>query len=285
MLVELAVGDAYGAGFEYTDQNYIEAHNDLSCYVKHPRHDIVPGNYTDDTQMSLAIAEAIVSEEEWTPRMLADRFVEVFKRDPREGYASSFYDFLSHVQNGQQFLAEIIPQSDKSGAAMRAGPIGVYAEIEKVISYATIQARVTHDTPDGIRAAVAAALMTHYFLYGIGPKADLGSYLEQHTAGQWATPWQGKVKAKGWMSVHAAVSVIASSSSMSELLRTCISFSGDVDTVATIALAAGSHSAEIVQDLPQNLVLTLENRKYGRDYLAALDRQLLALAQIEEYKP
>ncbi len=62
MLLELAVGDAYGAGFEYADADTVAAKNDLSHYVRHPRHRISPGRYTDDTQMSLAIAEAILSD-------------------------------------------------------------------------------------------------------------------------------------------------------------------------------------------------------------------------------
>jgi len=48
------------------------------------------------------------------------------------------------------------------------------------------------------------------------------------------------------------------------------------DTVATIALAAGSCSAEIAQDLPENLI---ENGTYGHDHLVALNRQLLALVR------
>ena len=59
VLLELAIGDVYGAGFEYADTEMIRQHNNLSCYVKHPRHNIQPGSYTDDTQMSLAIAETI----------------------------------------------------------------------------------------------------------------------------------------------------------------------------------------------------------------------------------
>jgi len=66
---------------------------------------------------------------------------------------------------------------------------------------------------------------------------------------------------------------------MSGLLQTCVALSGDVDTVATIALAAGAHYQEIAQDLPENLVATLENRNYGHDYLMALDKQLLSLVQ------
>ncbi len=71
MLLELAIGDAYGAGFEYADTETIRLHNNLSRYVKHPRHNIRPGCYTDDTQMSLAIAETMVSGEPWKPAVLA----------------------------------------------------------------------------------------------------------------------------------------------------------------------------------------------------------------------
>ena len=91
MLVELAVGDAYGAGFEYASDALVRDRNDLSWYVQHPRHGIRPGAYTDDTQMSIAVAEAILSGERWTPALLARHFVTAFKRDRREGYARGFY--------------------------------------------------------------------------------------------------------------------------------------------------------------------------------------------------
>lgn len=277
MLLELAIGDAYGAGFEYADAEIIRQYNNLSRYVKHPRHNIQPGCYTDDTQMTLAIAEAIVAGESWKPSVLAHKFVEVFQRDPREGYASGFYHFLLHVHDGEQFLREIKPTSDKSGAAMRAAPIGIYPTLSLVIERCTIQAALTHNTPDGINAAVAAALMTHYFLYNLGPKKDLGLFLEEHVPGHWASPWTGKVKSQGWMSVQAAVTALLRSETMSDLLQTCIQFSGDVDTVAAIALAAGSCSTEIVQDLPVHLFDELENGQYGRDYIRLLDTQLMAV--------
>lgn len=276
MLLEIAVGDAYGAGFEYVNAQLIAQFNDLSRYVKHPRHGTKPGFYTDDTQMSLAIAEAIVSNDPWTPEALAARFVEAFKRDPREGYAQRFYGFLKHVKDGSQFLDEIEPTSDKSGAAMRAGPIGVFPAIEEVLEKAAIQARITHDTPKGIHAAQAAALMSHYCLYRLGPKGQLGRFLKQHVPGPWNEQWRGKVSSKGWMSVMAAVTALTRASKLSELLKDCIDFGGDVDTVAAIALAAGSCCTEIRQDLPPQLVMTLENGAYGHDYIAALDKQLMA---------
>ena len=277
MLLELAIGDAYGAGFEYVDRKMIRQQNNLSGYVQHPRHHIKPGSYTDDTQMSLAIVEAIVSGEPWKPALLADKFVKVFQRDPREGYATGFYHFLEHVRDGEQFLREINPSSEKSGAAMRASPIGIYPTIPLVIERFTIQASLTHNTPKGLNAAVAAALMTHYFLYHLGPKSGLGIFLEEQVHGHWASPWTGEVGSLGWMSVQAAVTALTSCDTMEDLLKTCIQFSGDVDTVAAIALTAGACSTEIVQNLPAHLFDELENGQYGRDYIRLLDMQLMAL--------
>lgn len=78
--------------------------------------------------------------------------------------------------------------------------------------------------------------------------------------------------------MRAAITAVMRNDRMSKLLQDCIAFSGDVDTVATIALAAGSCSCEIAQDLPENLVQGLENQSYGRDYIRELDRQLMNCA-------
>lgn len=278
MLLELAIGDAYGAGFEYANRHLIKQFNNLNAYMQHPRHSgTKPGMYTDDTQMTLAIVEAILSGENWSPANLARRFVEVFKRDPREGYASRFYGFLRQVRDGEQFLREIVPTSDKSGAAMRAIPIGIFPTIGEVKSKATVQAAITHNTPDGIRAGVASALMSHYFIYKLGARKDLGAFLEKHVDGQWRDDWEGKVGSKGWMSVKAAVTAIHHHERLSDILGACIEYGGDVDTVATIALGAASCSEEVVQDLPQNLIDGLENNTYGRDYIVDLDKQLREL--------
>jgi ADP-ribosyl-[dinitrogen reductase] hydrolase len=279
MLLELAVGDAYGAGFEYAPDGLVRTHNNGTHYFQHSRHrGILPGRYTDDTQMSLAIAEALVSGERWSAENLARRFVDGFHRDPRTGYAGGFYAFLQEVASGEEFLARIRPDSDKSGAAMRAAPLGVLPTAGQVIDRCRMQAALTHNTPDGIHAAQAAALMSHYFLYDLGPVAGLGAFLTGQVPGSWSVPWQGKVGSKGWMSVRAAITAVVRNRRLSGLLTDCIAFTGDVDTVASIALAAASCSKEYEKDLPQTLVETLENGPYGRDYILALDRQLLALA-------
>lgn len=278
MLFEMAIGDAYGAGFEFTKPDFVAANHKLTGYTRHPRYNLPPGSYTDDTQMSIANAEVIcagtVSKE-----LLAQAYVDCFKRDQRQAYAAGLYNFLCQVRNGTEFLSLIRPNSDKSGAAMRALPFGIHPGVEAVKALTTLQAEITHYTNDGINAAVAAALMSHYFLYNRGPKSDLGKYVGFHVPGNWAEPWTGRVGEKGLMSVRAAMTAVMAESSMTEILRKCVDFTGDVDTVSALALGAASACPEVKQDLPQVLVDGLENGRYGRDYLQALDQRLVQKMQ------
>lgn len=75
MLLHLAIGDAYGVGFEYVHPDLIREQNDLRGYVQHPSHTtILPGQYSDDTQMSLAVTEALLQSARPTPLQWSERF-------------------------------------------------------------------------------------------------------------------------------------------------------------------------------------------------------------------
>jgi ADP-ribosyl-[dinitrogen reductase] hydrolase len=134
MLVELAIGDAYGAGFEYAEAEFVAANNGLEGYVRNPRYPgLVPGSYTDDTQ-PIAVAELLLSGRAWTGRNIADQFVEVFRRDPRQGYSRRTYALLNTVAGGDELIAGIDARSDRSGAAMRAGPIGLGGWLDQILT-------------------------------------------------------------------------------------------------------------------------------------------------------
>jgi len=282
VLVELAIGDAYGAGFEYSPPEFVAEHNTVTAYVEHPTHlGLSPGDYTDDTQMTIAITELLLAGEEWSPTTLADRFVQGFHRDPRVGYSRRFQALLGSSSTGADLLARITPGSDRSGAAMRAAPIGLLPTIDEVLRHARTQARVTHDSVGGIESAQAAALAVHYCHHHLGPTRDIASWVEQtlreHGGHEpWATPWDGPVGAQGAASVRAALSALAGARNLRDLLQACVSYTGDVDTVATIALAAGSRTTDLDQNLPGHLYETLENCTYGHAYLRKLDEHLLA---------
>jgi hypothetical protein len=129
-------------------------------------------------------------------------------------------------------------------------------------------------------AAQAAALAVHYCHHRIGPTREVTAWIDDRLgvgdgSRQWSRPWEGPVGKLAHASVHAALSTLASHGRMSDLLMACVAYTGDVDTVAAIAVAAGSRADDIEHDLPQHLYDTLENGPFGRDYLVTLDQQLL----------
>ena len=128
MLLEGVIGDAYGAGFEFAERTKIDTFNTVSKYETHPIFPEIKGRYTDDTQMSIALAELIISGKEWNALHIADSFVKTFKRDPRRGYAKRFYSFLSEIHDGQELLDKILNKSNRNGAAMRAYVLGIFPE-------------------------------------------------------------------------------------------------------------------------------------------------------------
>lgn len=283
-LVAQALGDAYGAGFEYAPEN---AHlNDLTHFPTHPRLPLGGGRYTDDTQMSLAIVGALLDKSPWTKVGLARLFLEVFQRDPRPGYSSAFYAILQRADTVEDFLTAVVPASEKNGAAMRAPIIGLLPDTQDVADYAAKQAAVTHDTLVAKSAAVAAALLTHYFHYRLGPKRAVGLWLDDAVPDclavhgvrfnyRWSEPWSGAVSGFATDAVRAAVSAVTICDTLSDLLKMCVAFGGDVDTVAAIAMPAASRSVEIRDDIPTVLVDQLEDGSFGRSYLRALDYRLL----------
>ena len=279
MLVEMAVADAFGAGFEYArfkDPKEYSRRNNLKQYWPHPHHlDLAPGSYTDDTQMALALAEFMLAGTAPTPNNLADAFVRGFKQDPRPGYAGGFYKLLQTVGSGAELLLWIQPHSDKSGGAMRAPPYGLLPDLVEVRDRAMWQASLTHATKAGMDAAAASALMVHYFYRDIGSKEELGTWLDAVVPGGYTWgKWRGRVGEQGWQAVRAAVNAIQTRNTQAEILQRCVSYTGDVDTVAAISLAAASLSKEVAKDLPQVLVEGLENGTYGRSYLEKADRLL-----------
>lgn len=286
MLVECAIADAYGACFEFNEKWYVNQYNTLKEYVPHNNHPgLRPGMYTDDTQMSIALAELIVAKKPFTRQNVAEKFVECFHRDPRRGYAGRFYWFLTETKTAADFLKNIIPVSEKSGAAMRAAPLGVYKDLAEVKDKCILQANITHCTDNGRRSALAAACTSWFFHHTEEPKSKLPAFLKAEVCNEWdwSLLWKKQVGVVGMECVQAAITAILETDSLSRMLQRCIAFNGDVDTVAAIALSCAAGSKQFAHDLPQALYDGLENDQYGRDYIANLDNQLMAFLEEQRH--
>jgi len=270
MLLEIAIGDAYGSEFEFAEEKYIKKYNSGKSYYPNE-----VGIYTDDTQMSLAIAEALLEDDLWTPESLSERFVNTFKRDPRFGYSKRLFQLFTEVSNGEDFLKKIDPSRDSCGCVMRAVPLGLIKNIDELLEKTEIQAKITHTPEIAILSTKAVALISHGFIYDNLDPLDIKDLLLEKVPGiNWGVRWDGKVLNKAEHVVRAALMVLEKSDSFQDILINSVALTGDTDSVAAVAMGCASvsknqYGAPFSQDL-----FCFENGEFGGDYLIELDKKL-----------
>jgi len=273
MILEAAIGDAYGAGFEFRDMSFIETYNDLTAYRPHGLYPEIYRRYTDDTQMALAIAELLLEEDDWAPEKVADKFVEVFHRDIRRGYSNRVFNALSASKNGKDLLKNINNKSSGNGAAMRAYSLGYLKDINQLKEYVEMQARTTHDTKEGVIGALRIALSVHYFLYA-SKDVPLIEFLNTTIGENGDYGISSPIDMHSYPTTNAVITIVSAATSMKRCLLNGINYGGDTDTVAEMSMAILSVKPDIENDLPRFLFDQLENEKYGKDYLIDLDSKL-----------
>lgn len=275
MLVELAIGDAYGISFEFVPEAVVKSQNIYPPmnYVFRPDY-LLPGQYTDDTQMSLALAEHIAEGRPWDKMTILKTFFDAFKRDPRRGYSNSFYHLLKSSFKVETLARKLEGTSNGCGAAMRAVPCALAPDIDTAIYWAGEQAKVTHNNEQGINSAKAIAAMAFYAHKDIGDAASVYAWIRRYVPGISLNPIDGFIRNNGEDVVRAAAQVYSSYNTMTQILWKSVDFTGDVDSVAAIAMGCAALSKRHTNDLPKSFYDNLENGTYGRDYLKALDTKL-----------
>lgn len=276
MLKEIAIADAYGAGFEFSPPKKVSSNNNLSTYQKHELYDI-KGKYTDDTQLTIAISETLLEVKEPTKEDFAQRILNCFKRDPRPGYSKGFYEILSNSQSTTDLLEKLNTSSERNGAAIRSVPIGYIGLAGKAIQTAAIQAAITHNTPAGILSSTTVAAISHYAIHKEIRINEIPRILAIHDLDRWNLNWNTAVSTSAYDTVSAALTCLLSNRSMSSLLVNCVALCGDTDSVASIAVGLASCFKEYANDLPKNLFNTLDEPVYGLSYLDKLESKLNAI--------
>jgi hypothetical protein len=101
----------------------------------------------------------------------------------------------------------------------------------------------------------------------------LSHFLEVNLPGyHWEDPWQDPVPNEGIPVVKAVLTVLTYLTSATEMLKASVAFTGDVDTVAALVLAAASQHPDVTWDLPDSLLENLEpGGKFGAEYLQQMD--------------
>ncbi len=184
--------------------------------------------FTDDTVLTVAIADAIVNR-----RPYLDAVSAFGRRHPHAGYGRAFIHWL--------FSAEPTPYNSwGNGAAMRVSPVGfAFTSEEEVLEQARQTAVISHNHPEGIKGAQAAALAV--FLARTGhEKEDIRSQITRRfgydlnrSVDDIRPRYAFDVSCQG--SVPEAVIAFLDSTSFEDAIRNAVSLGGDSDTQACIA--------------------------------------------------
>lgn len=121
--------------------------------IKTEDFEMVPigSRFTDDTVMTLAVAEWLMIDAEHKSETLVECMQRLGRKYLNAGYGRMFRKWLmsDHPQPYNSF---------GNGSAMRVSPIGLYANsLEESLELARISASVTHNHPEGIKGAQAIA--------------------------------------------------------------------------------------------------------------------------------
>ena len=210
------IGDIVGSRFEFGNCR----RKDFSLFSPECR-------FTDDTVMTLAVAQALMTDGDFTAAMQR-----LGRKYPNAGYGGMFLRWL--------MAAHPRPYGSwGNGSAMRVGPCGMMARsLEEALDLAERSAAVSHDHPEGIRGAMAVAAAVYLAKTG-SSREDIREYTEAHfypldrTLDEIRPGYGFDSSCRG--SVPQAIQAFLESADFEDAVRNAISLGGDSDTIAAIA--------------------------------------------------
>ena len=187
----------------------------------------VKSRFTDDTALSIAIADCILHQKEYavTLRTWGRKY-------PLAGYGGNFKRWLSGVITGPY-------NSWGNGSAMRVSSVGFAMDsLETTLEEAKRSAEVTHNHPEGIKGAQATAAAI-FLARTDHSKMQIKQYIQTHfqydlerTIAEIRPDYTFDVSCQG--SVPEAIIAFLESTDYESSIRLAISLGGDSDTIACI---------------------------------------------------
>ncbi|MFV1988932.1 MAG: ADP-ribosylglycohydrolase family protein [Gemmatimonadota bacterium] len=164
-LIGGAIGDALGRpGEGQAPWKIRERYGELTDF--HPWHGWTSGprgTITDDTQMSICVAETLVAHGRLDAEDLAQRFVEWLPHG--RGRGRTCVAAILRLRAGTPWYVAGRPSAG-NGAAMRAAPVGLLhaASFDDLRRDAALSSVVTHADPMAVASAICIAFATAYLL-------------------------------------------------------------------------------------------------------------------------
>jgi ADP-ribosylglycohydrolase len=215
---------------------------------------VAESRFTDDTVLAIAVADCLLNGLDYV-----DAFHDYFLAYPNAGYGLRFFEWASA---GHRYPYN----SYGNGSAMRVPAVGhAFDSLEDVLLQAARSAEVTHNHPEGIKGAQAAASAVFIARRGES-KSRMKAFLEQRF-GYDLSQRLDEVRPTYCFdetcqgTVPAALIAFLESRDYEDAIRKAISLGGDADTLACIAGAvAEAHYGGVPRAIAAPALEALDDR-------------------------
>lgn len=256
------IGDIVGSVYEF---NNIKT-KDFPLFSKESM-------YTDDSVMTLAVAEICQKGYINDRDKIIDTLKKWGKAYPNAGYGGHFYGWVLGDDRKPY-------NSCGNGSAMRVSACGWYGKTEQeVIDYATKVTEVTHNHREGIKGAVVTALCIFYARTGKS-RTFIRNYVESEYPEIKKLDYEHLRRTYEHgpeicqVTLPQALYCFLISKSFEDCIRTTISIGGDCDTTAAIsgAIAEAFYKNQITNDVLEEVKRRIPQTKNDCDAYEVLNQ-------------
>lgn len=239
LLIGAVIGDIAGSIYEFNPHKS----KDINLQNKDME-------YTDDTIMTIAVADWILNDKKLTKKGLVARMQQWGRKypNPMGAYGGMFSQWL--LSNNPKPY-----NSWGNGAAMRVAAVGfAFSSLEETLKVAKKSAEVTHNHPEGIKGAQATAAAIFMARTGC-TKEEIRRYISENygydmnrTCDDIRPTYSFDGSCQG--TVPESIIAFLDSKDYEDAIRLCISLGGDADTMGAITGAiAGAYYHQMPYDL------------------------------------
>ena len=254
------IGDTVGSVYEFHNIKTTE----FPLFIRR-------SNYTDDSIMTMAVAEWLLTDPQHGMDTLETSFLNFAKKYPcpMGGYGGGFNRWLFHPRtlsdydgdgNGNYAPGQRHPyNSFGNGSAMRCSANGwMFDTLEETERVAGLSAAITHNHPEGIKGAQSTAAAIFMARNGKS-KEEIKEYIstkygynlnrtcdEIRPVYDWESSCQG--------TVPEAMVAFFDSTDFESAIRLAVSLGGDSDTLACIT---GGIAEAFYKDIPDDIALKI----------------------------
>ena len=216
----------------------------------------IGSRFTDDSVMTLAVAEWLTTDLEHRPDTLVKCMQRLGRKYRNAGYGGMFSRWLMS-DNPRPY------NSFGNGSAMRVSPVGLYANsLEEALELARISASVSHDHPEGIKGAQAIAGCV--FLRkttGEGAAEEIRRFVTERIGYNLdfnlediREAYRFDVTCQGSVPIAIKAYLERSGDPAEKALRLAISMGGDSDTIGAMTASIAAANASTGDGFPTGLV-------------------------------